>query len=77
LRGVDLCATIDGVMNSTPPQLRTLIEAAVASGVGMDDIEHELIDPMNLATEDHDAVWLYAFAVSGYPHRRQITIIAG
>jgi hypothetical protein len=71
------CATIRGVMNDIPSQLRILIEAAVAEGAGMDDIEHELIDPMNLAMEDHDAVWLFAFALSGHPHRREIKIIAG
>ena len=49
-------------MTTVPPQLRTLIEAAVADGVGMDDIEHELIAPANLPREDHDAVWLYALA---------------
>lgn len=64
-------------MNDIPPQLRTLIEAAVAHGAGMDDIEHELIDPMNLPTEEHDAVWLYAFAVIDRPPRREIKIIAG
>lgn len=65
-------------MNPIPPQLRTMIEAAVADGAGMDDIEHELIDPANLRPEDHDAVWLYAFARSDHPHRRStIRIIAG
>ena len=64
-------------MNGIMLQLRTLIEAAVADGVGMDDIEHDLIDPANLPPEDHDAVWLYALARSDYPHRREITIING
>jgi hypothetical protein len=77
LRALDECASIGAVMNDIPQQLRTLIEAAVADGAGMDDIEHELIDPMNLPTEEHDAVWLYAFARSDHPHRREITIIAG
>ncbi len=64
-------------MNDIPPQLRTLIEAAVADGAGMDDIEHELIDPANLPPEDHDAVWLYALARSDRPRRRAIAIIDG
>ncbi|MEA2157029.1 MAG: hypothetical protein QOE11_3169 [Solirubrobacteraceae bacterium] len=64
-------------MNDIPHQLRSLIEAAVADGVGMDDIEQELIEPMNLAAEDHDSVWLYALARSQHPHRRKITIIEG
>jgi hypothetical protein len=65
-------------MNGIPPaQLRGLIEAAVADGDGMDDIEHELISPANLPREDHDAVWLYALARMHHPHPRQITIISG
>ncbi|HVL31688.1 MAG TPA: hypothetical protein VM299_05585 [Solirubrobacteraceae bacterium] len=64
-------------MTTVPPQLRTLIEAAVADGVGMDDIEHELIAPANLPREDHDAVWLYALARIERPPRRAIEIIAG
>lgn len=64
-------------MNGIPPQLRTLIEAAVADGVGMDDIEENLIGPANLAREDHDAVWLYAVARSDHPRPRAITIIDG
>ena len=64
-------------MNDIPPQLRTLIEAAVADGLGMDDIEHELISPANLPPEDHDAVWLYALARTDHPVRRRITIISG
>jgi hypothetical protein len=64
-------------MNGIPPQLRTHIETAVADGVGMDDIEHELINPAQLPPEDHDAVWLYALARSDVPHRRKIAIIAG
>ena len=64
-------------MITVPPQLRTLIEAAVADGVGMDDIEHELIAPANLPREDHDAVWLYALARIERPPRRAIEIIAG
>jgi hypothetical protein len=64
-------------MNGIPPELRTLIEAAVAGGADMDDIEHELISPANLPTEDHDAVWLYALARINHPPRRSITIISG
>jgi hypothetical protein len=64
-------------MNGIPPQLRTLIEEAIADGLGMDDIEHELIDPANLPPEDHDAVWLYALARSDHPYPREIAIISG
>ncbi len=64
-------------MNGIPPQLRTLIEAAAAQGLGMDDIEHELIDPANLPPEDHDAVWLYALARTERPHPSRIEIISG
>ena len=64
-------------MNGIPPQLRTLIEDAIADGLGMDDIEQELIDPANLLPEDHDAVWLYALARSDHPHPREIAIITG
>ncbi len=64
-------------MNAIPPQLRSLIEDAVADGVGMDDIERRLIDPAHLQPEDHDAVWLYALGCSDHPHRHEIGIIAG
>jgi hypothetical protein len=77
LRVFDGCAIVADVMNDIPPQLRILIEAAVADGLGMDDIEHEVIDPANLAPEDHDAVWLYALARLHHPQRRRITIISG
>jgi hypothetical protein len=77
LRGPGECASIVDVMNDIHPQLRTLIEAAVADGAGMDTIEHELIDPANLPPEDHDAVWLFALARSDHPHPREIRIISG
>ena len=64
-------------MNGIPPELRTLIETAAAEGLGMDDIEHELIEPANLPPEDHDAVWLYALARCEHPHPRSIKIING
>jgi hypothetical protein len=77
LCALDECATIAGVMNPIPPQLRTLIEAALAEGFDMDDIEHELIDPAHLMPEDHDAVWLYALARMEHRSPRSIQIIAG
>jgi hypothetical protein len=77
LREIHGCASIGGVIEHITPQLRTLIEAAVAEGVGMDDIEHELIEPANLHREDHDAVWLYALGLREHPQRREIPIIAG
>lgn len=43
----------------------------------MDDIEHDLLDPANLPLDDHDALWLYAFGRSDFPHRRTIPIVAG
>jgi hypothetical protein len=64
-------------MNDIPPQLRILIEDAVACGACMDDIEHELIDPANLPPEDHDAVWLFALGRTEHPHPPEIPIIAG
>jgi hypothetical protein len=64
-------------MNDIPPQLRILIEAAVADGLGVDDIEHAVIDPANLPPEDHDAVWLYALGRLQHPQRRKIKIISG
>jgi hypothetical protein len=64
-------------MNGIPPQMRTLIEAAIADGLGMDDIEQALIEPAHLPPEEHDAVWLYAVARRSHPHPRSIEIIAG
>jgi hypothetical protein len=76
LRGADKCASIVG-MNGIPPQLRTLIESAIADGRCMDDIEHDVISPANLQPEDHDAVWLYALGRSERRQRHQIRIISG
>ena len=59
------------------PDLRRLIEAAVAEGIGMEDIEHELLDPANLPRDEHDALWLYALGSRDCPRRRSVPIIAG
>jgi hypothetical protein len=64
-------------MNGIHPELRELIEAAVAEGVGMDDIEQNLLDPADLPRDDHDALWLYAFGRSDFPTRRTIPIVSG
>ena len=64
-------------MDELHPELRKLIEAAVADGAGMDTIEHQLIDPANLPRDDHDALWLYALGRSDFPERVTIPIIAG
>jgi hypothetical protein len=57
--------------------LRRLIELAVAEGIGMDDIEHELINPANLPREEHDALWLYALGRREQPGRTTVPIVAG
>ncbi|HVF79557.1 MAG TPA: hypothetical protein VNA28_14770 [Solirubrobacteraceae bacterium] len=54
-----------------------LIEHAAAEGIGMDDIEHSLIEPANLPREDHDALWLYALGRRERPARKKIPIVAG
>ncbi|HEX8158461.1 MAG TPA: hypothetical protein VF526_13840 [Solirubrobacteraceae bacterium] len=64
-------------MTGLHPEIRELIEAAAAHGVGMDDIEHGLLDPAQLPPDEHDALWLYAFGCCDFPNRRTIPIIAG
>ena len=71
------CATIDCGMEHVDPDLRQLIELAAAEGIGMDDIEHELIDPANLPPEEHDALWLYALGRRAQPAGRTIPIVSG
>lgn len=64
-------------MEAIHPQLQRLIEAAIADGVGMDDIEHGLLDPANLPRDEHDALWLYALGRSDFPNRRTVPIVSG
>jgi hypothetical protein len=64
-------------MESIDPQLRRLIEQAADEGIGMDDIEHELIDPANLPREEHDALWLYALGRREQPHPKSVPIVSG
>ncbi len=70
------CATLSR-MESVDPQLRRLIEQAAEQGIGMDDIEHELIDPANLPREEHDALWLYALGRRAAPRRIRIPLVHG
>lgn len=64
-------------MDHIDHELRMLIERASADGIAMDDIEHSLIEPANLPTEEHDALWLYALGLRERPARRTIPIVAG
>ena len=56
--------------------LRRLIELAAAEGIGMDDIEHSLIDPANLPADEHDALWLYALGRRAQPSQKKIPIVS-
>jgi hypothetical protein len=64
-------------MDHIDPQLRDLVERAAAQGIGMDDIEHELIGPANLPPDEHDALWLYALGRREQPAPKTIPIVAG
>jgi len=64
-------------MENVNPDLRRLIELAAAEGIGMDDIEHGLIDPANLPTDEHDALWLYALGRCAQPGGRTVPIVTG
>ena len=64
-------------MEYIDPELRRLIEDAVAEGIGMDVIEHQLIDPANLPRDEHDALWLYALGQRDVPARRTVPLVAG
>ena len=64
-------------MDHIDPHLRELIEHAAAEGIGMDDIEHSLIEPARLPPEEHDALWLYALGRREQPARKTIPLIAG
>ncbi len=57
--------------------LRELIERAAAEGIGMDDIEHDLLEPARLPREEHDALWLYALGCRERPTRRTIPLVSG
>jgi len=57
--------------------LRRLIELAAAEGIGMDDIEHSLIDPANLPADEHDALWLYALGRRAQPAGRPVPFVTG
>ena len=77
LRSAGACATIEYAMQHIDPKLRMLIERAAAEGIGMDDIEHSLIEPANLPREEHDALWLYALGCREAPARKTIPLVAG
>jgi hypothetical protein len=64
-------------MHISTEQLRTLIEEALADGVGVDGVEHELLEPARLPPELHDALWLYALARSDKPRGRHVPIVTG
>ena len=64
-------------MDYLDPHLMALIEFAVAEGIGMDDIEHDLLDPANLPRDEHDALWLYALGRRDQPARKTVPIVAG
>lgn len=64
-------------MEHVDPELRLLIEDAAADGIGMDDIEHSLIEPANLPPDEHDALWLYALGRRERPARKTIPIVSG
>ncbi len=64
-------------MDYLDPHLTALIEFAVAEGIGMDDIEHDLLDPANLPRDEHDALWLYALGRRAQPARKTVPIVAG
>jgi hypothetical protein len=77
LRAMTACATIERRMEFIDSNLKQLIEIAVAEGIGMDDIEHDLIDPANLPREEHDALWLYALGRRAQPARKTVPIVQG
>jgi hypothetical protein len=77
LRAAAACATIERCMNCIDPHLVAMIELALAEGIGMDDIEHDLLDPANLPRDEHDALWLYALGRRDQPSRKTVPIVAG
>ncbi len=77
MRAASACATLSHAMESIDPQLRRLIEQAADQGIGMDDIEHDLIDPANLPREEHDALWLYALGRRDAPGRTRVPLVHG
>jgi hypothetical protein len=77
LRPACALGSIDSSMQSIDANLRSLVERAAAEGIGMDDIESNLIDPANLPTEEHDALWLYALGLRAQPRRKKIPLVSG
>jgi hypothetical protein len=64
-------------MEHMSTDLQRLIELAAAQGIGMDDIEHSLIEPANLPPDEHDALWLYALGRRAQPAGRPVPIVTG
>jgi len=64
-------------MDRVNPDLRHLIELAAADGIGLDDIEHRLIVPANLPTDEHNALWLYALGRRAQPTGRTVPMVNG
>lgn len=77
MRAARGCGTIATPMRFIDADLQLMIERAAAAGIGMDDIEHDLIGPANLPADEHDALWLYALGRRERPSRRTITIVGG
>jgi hypothetical protein len=64
-------------MEHIDPELCRIIELAAAEGIGMDDIEHSLIEPANLPPDEHDALWLYALGRREQSHPKSVPIVSG
>ena len=64
-------------MQHIDSDLRVLIEHAAAAGIGVDDIEQELIAPAHLPPDEHDALWLYALGRRAQPSQSKIRIVSG
>ena len=71
------CGTIDSRMERIDPDLRQMVALAAAEGIGMDDIEHHLIDPANLPPDEHDALWLYALGRRAQPAGKTVPLVSG
>ena len=59
-------------------ELQRQIAQAVRSGLGIDEVERDIIEPAPIAEDEKAALWLYAQVLSERPRRRQLqSLVSG
>jgi hypothetical protein len=55
--------------------LHRQIAHAVRTGVDLDEIERDIIEPVPIAEDEKSALWLYAQVLSERPVRREYSLL--